>query len=231
MERNKSVFCVGTDAPGVISFLKGRGEDVLIVEKDPVLPEPLASHADLQVFPAGDTVFVNGRQEKLAKELKSRGFNVETVDNIGNAYPADCRLNGFLLGDRIVGNGRCLSRSLTERFALLEVKQGYAKCSSIVIGTDIVFTDDPSIFQRLNREEGIDCRCFPQNEILLEGYDKGFLGGCCGFISDHELLFSGDPARLSNGGELLDALEEKGLEAIRLGGEVPRDFGGIVRLT
>ncbi len=231
MDRNKSLLCVGIDASGVISFLAGRGEDVLIVEKDPVLPEPLASHADLQVFAAGDTVFVNERQEKLAKELKSRGFNVETVDDIENTYPADCRLNGFLLGKRLVGNGRCLSRKLTERFELLGVKQGYARCSSIVIGTDTVFTDDVSIFSRLFREEGTDCRRFPQNEILLEGYDKGFLGGCCGFVSNHELLFSGDPGKLSNGKELLEALEEKGIEVIRLSGEVPYDFGGIVRLT
>ena len=227
----KGVFCVGADAPDVISLLGSRGEDVLAVERDPLLPAPLRSHADLQVLQAGGTVYVNERQERLVRELEERGFSVEAVDGVGDAYPADCRLNGFLLGDRIVGNGKCLFPGLTERYGLLKVKQGYAKCSSIVVGTDTVFTDDPSIFRRLSAEEGIDCRFFPQKEIFLEGYDRGFLGGCCGFVSDDEILFIGDPGRLSCGEALIKALEDKGIRVIHLGEGVPYDFGGIVHLT
>ena len=229
---DKRIFCVGVDAPEVIAYLESRGEAVLAVERDEVLPGPLKSHADLQVFPlAGGTVLVNSRQKRLTEALRAEGFDVLPVDDIGSSYPADCRLNGFMLNDRIVGNRKCLSRELLDRFDLINVNQGYARCSSIVLSGDTVFTDDISIFNRLSSEEGIDCRCFPQEEIVLKGYDKGFLGGCYGLISRNEILFSGDPSSLSNGQELIEALKEKGASIVCLSSSVPYDFGGIVVLS
>lgn len=229
---DKRIFCVGVDAPAVIEYLESRGDVVLVVERDSVLPGPLRSHADLQVFPlAGGTVLVNSRQKRLTEALSAEGFVVLPVGDIGSSYPEDCRLNGFLLNNRIVGNRKCLSGALLERYDLFDVRQGYAKCSSIVLNGDTVFTDDISIFSRLSSEEGIDCRCFPQEEIVLKGYDKGFLGGCCGLISSNEILFSGDPAKLSSGQELIEALKDKGVAPVCLSDEAPYDFGGIVTLN
>ena len=73
----------------------------------------------------------------------------------------------------------------------VDVRQGYARCSSAVVDGRSVITADPGIAAALMKLGDVDVLTVEPGHVLLPGFDYGFIGGASGRVGD-ELIFSGD---------------------------------------
>ena len=74
---------------------------------------------------------------------------------------------------------------------IVDVKQGYTRCSTAVIGKNSAITADSTIYNALTKN-GIDVLKIDSGSIRLDGYDYGFIGGACTMIDDGTVAFFGD---------------------------------------
>lgn len=231
-ENDVTLCAVSQDAEDIIEELQGMGVRVLRVMRSADLPEPLASHADLLVLPlGGDLVAVSADQDELIAGLELESFRVIRVGGLGREYPRDCRLNVLPLGNRLIGNRRAIAEELLSAgpYETVHVNQGYTRCSSVLIDEDTVLTDDQSIGKTVLNFAKYSI-IMKQNEVILKGYDHGFIGGSCGKLSAEKIAFAGRIPDSSFGRSLRRALSERGVSLEELGNSPLTDIGGIVPL-
>ena len=228
--RKVSTCVVSCDATDVIDDLRSLGLDVLVVNKSNKLPSTISSHADLQVLPLGERrIAVNDEQHMLMDQLYSLGFDVLPVSGFLSKYPNDCLLNHLLIGDLLFGNTDIVPKDIVSLnlFKPIKVRQGYTKCSSIVLDEHTVLTDDESISRTVSRYNK-HVIFIKQNEVLLEGYDHGFIGGTCGKLDEQTLYVSGRIPNTVFGETLKKELESAGMYYLEIGKGKLRDIGGII---
>ena len=75
---------------------------------------------------------------------------------------------------------------------IIDVKQGYSKCSVCICKHNTIITDDISIFNNLLQYDDIKSLLVEKGTVKIDKYDYGFIGGCCGLIDKDLLLFNGD---------------------------------------
>ena len=107
------------------------------------------------------------------------------------------------------------------------VNQGYAACSTLIIDETSIITADRGISEKA-KSLGYDILLIPSGEIALEGYDYGFIGGCCGFIDKNTLAFTGTLGSLTYGHIIMEYLNAKNIKVIELTDKHMKDIGGII---
>ena len=151
------------------------------------LDAPVASHPDMLMLPLGDRLFVYKEYYEAHTSLldtiaKATGRKLCAVDKaVYEQYPEDIGLNLFTIGKHLVGRTDKTPREVLDYaeeqgYTLHFAKQGYAKCSTVVLGDNAVITADPSILAVAN-EMGIASLSISTGYVSLPGYDYGFLGG------------------------------------------------------
>ena len=65
----------------------------------------------------------------------------------------------------------------------VNVSQGYAKCSTCVVGEDAIITYDRGIAKAADAA-GMDVLVIEPGHVDLPGYDTGFIGGASGLVTD-----------------------------------------------
>ena len=110
----------------------------------------------------------------------------------------------------------------------LHIKQGYAKCSSMLLG-DAVVTADTGIY-RTAAAHGIDALLISQGGVEIEKYDTGFIGGASGALGKGKTAVFGDIRSHPDGKKILAFARAHGEEIISLGKGALFDYGGIVRI-
>ena len=231
-EREVTLCAVSEEAEDIIEELEGKGIRVLRVKRADGLPAPICSHADLQVLPLGNSLIaVNEEQTGLIASLEEEGFNVIRVGDFSNKYPHDCRLNLLPVGDMLLGNVSVMPSEVLAlgHFRPVNVRQGYTRCSSVLIDESTVLTDDKTIGDTVLNFVKYSV-ILKQEEIILKGYDHGFIGGTCGKISSDTIAFAGRIPATEFGRLLKDALTQHGCSFCELGSAELTDIGGIVPL-
>jgi hypothetical protein len=117
-------------------------------------------------------------------------------------------------------------KELVQHKILINVKQGYTKCSTAIISNNAVMTSDKGIAKALSTN-GIDVLLLPPGDILLPGLDYGFIGGTCGMIDERTIAFFGDLYKYAWGHEVLKFLEKHKVHPIFLGKGKLIDRGSI----
>lgn len=173
-----------------------------VVELPPfsALDSRVASHPDMLIFELGEKLFVSKDYYKEAKNeidiiTKAASLSLKlTNDTLGKNYPDDIKFNAFRIGNFLVGNSEYISNDLkhySNHLGIKEatVKQGYAKCSTVVL-KDAVISADKGICDGV-RAIGFDELQISSDGVLLNGYGCGFIGGASGVWED-KLFFCGD---------------------------------------
>lgn len=208
--------------------------DVILLPPDPLLPAPAASHADMLLFPIGDTLAVHRLYYSIARPevdaiLSRTGLHLLLTDcPRGAVYPLDVSLNALLCGRFLFGRLDVLAPELLTLAAEngitpVPVKQGYAGCSGLVAGGTIV-TADPSL-KKGAQACGIPVLTVPDRDILLPGYDHGFFGGCGG-VYGNCVVFCGTPDPVAYA-PFYEYAAGAGMDVVCLGTGPLYDCGGI----
>ena len=154
-------------------------------------------HTDLQFLHYNkDTVFVLKECTSLKENLKKYFPNViEISKNIDKDYPNNVMLNCVVLNDKLICNTKTiadevLQMATNDNLKIINVNQGYTKCSTCIVNENAIITSDKSIYKSCRNE--MDVLLIRQGYIELSGTDYGFIGGSSFKYNRNTLVFTGN---------------------------------------
>ncbi len=218
------------------SALGALGIRILYTDSVPTLSEPIRAHADLVVFPFGNKHFLLDKsQTALYAHLQSIGAKPQFAEtHVQNGYPKDIPLNCVRIGRNLLCNPKyadkaILSFAKQENCVILGCRQGYVKCSVVVVRENAIITDDVSIAKAAG--QALDVLLAEKGSVRLPGFSYGFIGGCCTLISPSEMLFVGDLQNHSDKDSIKSFLRNYGIYPISLNKMHLIDVGSLIPLT
>lgn len=194
-------------------YLRMQGHAINTVKGYPGLDTPIASHPDIYMCKLGNTIF-HGNPERLS-----------------SGYPGDSIYNGCSTGKFFIHNFKItypglLALAEKEDHIMVDVAQGYAKCSCVVVDEDSVITADKGI-EKAAKKAGMDILLIGSGHVALEGYKYGFLGGASGRVGN-EIIFNGDLSAHPDYREIRRFIEERGLKTVYFPEYPLTDIGSLI---
>lgn len=152
-------------------------------------------HADMQVLNLKGNLFVNSNCRQISETLDKMNLTYTKCDGIGCRYPDNVALNAVLAGNNLLCKEKALHPKVKEfcirnNIKILNVNQGYTKCSTLVLNENTIITDDESI-ARVSLINNINVLKIRKGNIYLDDKTVGFIGGASAVIND-TVYFFGD---------------------------------------
>lgn len=226
----RSIIC-GELCDELNAYFDSIGIERLTIGPNVHIDPAVKYHADMAVLHMSNgEIIIDRNQQELGRVLKEKGFSVfYTTEPIKGEYPEDIALNFAVVGDKLFGKFAFADKtvlSLGERLEKINVKQGYCKCSCLIVDDNAFITDDSSIYNEAVKF-GLDCLLISKGDVALPGHEYGFIGGASGKISKSEILFFGDITKHRDYKKISDFIEKHGCKIIS--SDFPlTDFGGII---
>lgn len=176
----------------LVTFLEEKNISFIKTIKNPNLDPRISDHPDLSIFSLDKDgiVVASGVYDYYKENLPHK--NIIRGEEVSRKYPQDAVYNIVKFKDYYIHNDH--TEKIVEKYfkdnkiSHLPVKQGYTKCSTIVLNESIL-TADYGIYKAL--KDKVRVILLSEDIIKLDGFDKGFIGGTCGLIED-KLIFTGD---------------------------------------
>ena len=228
--RVKAVIC-GELCAELNGYLDLIGIERLVINPNIYIDPAVKYHADMSALHIGkNKIVLSENQQVLYTLLKERGFEVSfTSREIKGEYPDDIALNLTVIGDKILGKLSFADETALgwcSYYSKIDVRQGYCKCSCLVVRDNALITDDESVY-KIAVKNCLDCLLISKGDVLLPGHQYGFIGGASGKISENEVLFFGDITAHRDYKKIAGFIEKHGCRIISL--DFPlTDFGGII---
>lgn len=212
----------------------------LFVPENPDVDRRLSGHADLSALHAGGeriylAPYLSGTE--FAHILIDLGAEIEFADiRQGTEYPLDAQLNLAVVGNRVICSTKTaylpavdyLSRALGVN--IINCRQGYTKCSVLVVDERSIITQDKGI-SFAARKAGLDVLEIESGYVMLDGYEYGFIGGAGFKISYNTMVFTGTLDAHPDKKRILDFIASHGIKALYLTDEPIYDIGSAIPLT
>lgn len=231
-------------------YLTHLGYFVIENEFNNLVYDEISSHPDIYYTKVNDKVFVSlDKARQIGKDkFPFRVLVGET--SVESSYPKDVAYNVCVIGKNAIHNFKYTDPKLKEylienEYNLINVEQGYAKCSIAVIDPNSCITSDIGIAKALV-ENSIDVLYVEEPDIKLlkrlsntfsDGRKmsfeysemKGFTGGAIARLGIKVIVF-GDAKKLVNYIKIKRFVENKGLELVDFPDLDVIDYGGIIEV-
>ena len=205
---------------------------VVQVAENSLLDTPVSRHADILGNYVGKSTFlVDKNQAELCNFIENKNGKNVLIENIKSPYPNDCLLNFADIGDYIICNKSILTEKIAEflpQKEIIDVKQGYSKCSVCICKRNTIITDDISIYNAISKYDNIKSLLVEKESVQLKNYDYGLIGGCCGLIDKDLLLFNGDLSTHSDFDKIQKFLYDNNIKYIDIKGKPLTDIGSVI---
>ena len=227
---NKAIL--STKYPKFSDKLREYGYEIIPSETIPCQMPYERDHADLQCLILHDTAFVLSCCKRLIKALSSDYQVIPSGDRFNGSYPDNTCLSAVQCGDKLIGRIASLDENIKEycrnnSMELINVNQGYAKCSCVPIADNAIITADKGIINSLKHTE-INVLLIGKGSVRLEGATCGFLGGASGYDRDKKTVyFCGDIEHHPDADRIKDFCKTYGTNIISLSDDQLTDIGGI----
>lgn len=211
---------------------------------------PVTFHTDIQFHKIGNNLICHKNiSEELLDNIKihTKYKIFKSIKSIGEKYPGDIPLCAYSDEYIFIHNTKFTDPMLVEvlekqsynqakeisSLKILNVNQAYSACTTSGI-EGCYITNDEMIFKNII-DIGYKCLLLPAGDIVLEGFENGFIGGAVKFyrIKDKVILFTfGSIRNYKYGNDILDFYRKNGiiLELIELGTWKLQDYGGMIIL-
>lgn len=193
---------------------------------------PLESrHADMQCLRIENTFFVLKEAVNLRNKLCSIGLKVITTEEeITAKYPKNVLLNAVYMKRKLFCRTDATADVVKEyckkhNIKLINVNQGYTKCSTALIGNSFL-TADKGIYEAMT-ENGVEGLLINSGDIDLDGVDYGFIGGCS-LLDNGTAYFTGDITKHKSYKIIKGFLKEHGIKTTCLSNKKLYDIGGFI---
>lgn len=217
--------------PDMAMELKKYGFQVIFSENLDFLYDFESQHADIQCLKIKDRIFVHKDSFYLKTKLKSLGYEVIcTEKSLERKYPKNILLNGVYLNEKLYCYEKAIDNSIKKYCAennieIINVNQGYTKCSTAVIGKGFI-TSDKGIYEAM-RQSGVEGLLIQSGSIDLDGVDYGFIGGCC-FSYNENAYFSGNIKLHPDYKSIKDFCNKQNKNIVCLSNNKLYDIGGFI---
>lgn len=194
----------------------------------------IAYHPDMAIHPIGENTLVVAPSVFDYYKTRLVPYGIKVIkgkSKLGKEYPNDIAYNTILIGNHYVHKKTYTEKTIEEFYkqsniSLVEVKQGYAKCSISLVDEKSAITGDLGIAKKL-RALNYDILLIKSGKINLPGYPYGFIGGSSGHISPKEIVFTGSLDKHPNKGEIESFIRARGIGINYLSKESIIDLGTI----
>lgn len=214
--------------------LLARGFDMITLPPFSALDPRVASHPDMLMLPLGDRLFVHKDYYHSAKSKidiicsAARLSLCLTDDRTEASYPFDISLNIANIGAHLIGLRNRMAKAVlayAENIGqpIINVKQGYAKCATVILGDKAIITADPLI-EAAGHSLSLDVLRITEGHIALDGYDHGFIGGASG-VYRNTVFFCGSLVSHPDGNRIASFCQSHGFEAVCLSEDLLYDVG------
>lgn len=168
--------------PALITYLKERGCQPEFISSEGIVDPAISAHPDIFLC-------------KMGAEDDAPIYFAQDGD-LGMDYPDDVAFNAACTGKYFIHNlsatnPKLLNAARDMGMTLIDVRQGYTKCSTVVVDENAVITYDEGIYRACRKYPALSVLLVSPGFVRLDGYDTGFIGGASGRVGD-EILFHGD---------------------------------------
>lgn len=230
---NAKIVVMSTNNKELVNRVEELGIKVLSSENLSKLLIFEQYHTDLQFLHYNkDTVFVLKECTSLKENLKKYFPNViEISKNIDKDYPNNVMLNCVVLNDKLICNTKTiadevLQMAIQDNLKIINVNQGYTKCSTCIVNENAIITSDKSIYKSCRNE--MDVLLIRQGYIELSGTDYGFIGGSSFKYNRNTLVFSGNVKLHPDYESIKSFVENHNVELLSLTENTMIDIGSII---
>lgn len=236
--RNTRMFalldCRASEAS--LSALKSYGYTPILMPPAPYLDGAVASHTDMLLFIGFGRIFCHASYYECQKELIDGIVSVSGLELVvsrektGDKYPRDVLFNACLVNNKLICNKKSVSKIIldtaeNENCEIINVPQGYTKCSICPISENAIITADKSIALSC-KGAGMDVLLISEGDISLPPYDFGFIGGASGIHLD-KVFFCGSLDRHRDALKIYKFCEKHGKSVVSLSEDCLQDVGSI----
>lgn len=229
----KTLIC-GKISNELYSFIKSFDIQIIYCEHNLKVDKRIANHVDISVHHlGGKEIIIDKNLLGLNKELQLLGMSISFPNkDISLKYPHDCCLNVAVINKYAIGKINCIDQTLLNHFddngvEIVNIKQGYSKCSVCVINENAIITDDESVYKAATNHH-IEALLVSKGDIQLCGFNYGFIGGASGLIGKDHLLFFGDITKHRDYERIKDFLNNESCRFDYLKDYPLTDIGGII---
>lgn len=180
-----------------IKTLNNIGIEVILSCRISSLYDAVCGHPDMMIHHAGKKRFI------VAPEAYNH-FRIAIPDaditmgskSLNSKYPKDICYNAAAFGNYLICNTAHTAQEILTEYKytekkILNVKQGYSKCSICIIADNAIITSDSGIYKTAVNN-GIDALKITEGHISLPGMSYGFIGGASGMLAKNLLAVNGD---------------------------------------
>jgi len=192
----------------------------------------ICGHPDILLHFVNDKKIIIHKETSINFEKKLHSLNFEVLRSnnaLTSKYPGDIILNAVNTSSFFIHNINYTDKVLLKEVNnknLITVKQGYTKCSTVVLSDKAFITSDITISNALSTL-GCEVLLLPPGDITLPGLDYGFIGGTCGMLDSNTIVFYGNLDRYPHGATIKTFLEKHNISPIYLDDTPLIDRGSI----
>ncbi len=229
-ENNVTAVIIGKKYISDCEALNEYGIRIITPDFINILPVYISEHPDMNIFHFGNKkIFLVNKAAGESLSDFECNFISETQ---GSEYPNDCLFNCVRIGNKFICNEKTVSKDILNcaydsGLQIINVKQGYTKCSVCVIDSNSIITDDESIYKSAS-DYFDDILLIGKGSIKLETKEYGFIGGATGKIGKNILAFNGRIESHTDHNKIFDFLNKHCITAIELNTGVLKDIGSII---
>lgn len=195
------------------------------------------THPDMCICPLGDNLLVVEPTvyEYYFNLLKNYGFELIKGESIlSKNYPYDIAYNCVILNNILFHKLSHTDNKIIEyaekfNFKKVDVRQGYTKCSTLIIDNNSVITSDICL-HKAYIDNGIDSLYVSYEGINLKGFSNGLIGGCGGLINKNLIAFFGNIYIHKDFKDIEKFLKKRNIDIVSLSDDELTDFGSIIPL-
>lgn len=233
-----TVIIAGNTNEDIYKNLKNRGVRVIKTIAHKKVHSSINFHPDIVLHPIShDNIIVEPSVFEYYKDA-FENTNIKIIKGekeLDCKYPLDIAYNVGRIGRFAVHNFKYTDDVLKyylqkQGLELINVNQGYTKCSMAIVGQNDIITSDVYMHSILTMK-GINCLLINSGYIFLKNQNYGFIGGCTGSISDKEVLLSGNLNKHPNKKEIKSFIYSLNKNVIYLSMEKISDIGTIISLN
>lgn len=190
-----STFVMSDKYPCFVKEIENLGHTVIASDTVEIFPIPEQKHADMQILPINNDIFILNECTVLAEKLPNERL-IFCNKKAGKKYPENILLNFLFLNNTLYGKLSAIDKNLFDyckenSIRTVNINQGYARCSTLVLNNNAVITSDLSI-ERALKNDGVEILLISSGNIVLDGYNYGFIGGAVGKIDENTVAFFGN---------------------------------------
>lgn len=220
----KKVF-ISEKANGILrEYLRSLGYSPVNISTNGIVDEPISCHPDVFMCKLGvdddsPVIFASG-------------------SDVGFGYPSDSVFNAACTGEfffhklavtnpRLLSAAGSFSKSAPTGMKFVDVRQGYTKCSMVVVDRNSIITYDKGIIKACSMYPEINVLEVEPGHCFLEGYDTGFIGGCSGRVGN-KVIFNGNLKAHPDFQRILSFIKSRGLDCVWFPEYELTDIGSII---